>query len=44
MCFRQEIHRVNCITFNKVDGLEALVGGCVEGGLVLFTCLKFQLQ
>jgi hypothetical protein len=27
MCFGQGIHRVNCITRNKVDGLEALVGG-----------------
>jgi hypothetical protein len=32
MCFRQEIHRVNCITFNKVDGLEALVGGLCGRG------------
>ena len=32
MCFRQGIHRVNCITFNKVDGLEALVGGLCGRG------------
>jgi len=32
MCFRQGIHRVNCITPNKVDGLEALVGGLCGRG------------
>ena len=32
MCFRQGIHRVNCIKSNKVDGLEAFVGGLCGRG------------
>jgi hypothetical protein len=32
MCFKQGILRVNCITPNKVDGLEALVGGLCGSG------------